>query len=120
MQAVATAATSTPSDEFFLARQPILGRDQKLVAFELLFRAAPEHDAVPDRIALVGVEDGAHRRVDSVCPDKQIAGSTNRFSIAFLGVHGNRPATLFEVEDAAAGADDPRSQTLDHSLMDDT
>jgi EAL and modified HD-GYP domain-containing signal transduction protein len=33
-----------PSDEFFLARQPILGRDQKLVAFELLFRAAPEHE----------------------------------------------------------------------------
>ena len=44
MHAVATAATSTPSDEFYLARQPILGRDQKLVAFELLFRAAPEHD----------------------------------------------------------------------------
>jgi EAL and modified HD-GYP domain-containing signal transduction protein len=33
-----------PSDEFFLARQPILGRDQHLVAFELLFRAAGEHD----------------------------------------------------------------------------
>jgi EAL and modified HD-GYP domain-containing signal transduction protein len=33
-----------PSDEFFLARQPILGRDQKLVAFELLFRAAAEHE----------------------------------------------------------------------------
>jgi EAL and modified HD-GYP domain-containing signal transduction protein len=33
-----------PSDDFFLARQPILGRDQKLVAFELLFRAAAEHD----------------------------------------------------------------------------
>ncbi|WP_296949895.1 EAL and HDOD domain-containing protein [uncultured Massilia sp.] len=33
-----------PSDEFFLARQPILGRDQKLVAFELLFRAAPDHE----------------------------------------------------------------------------
>jgi EAL and modified HD-GYP domain-containing signal transduction protein len=44
MQAVATAVASTPSDEFFLARQPILGRDQKLVAFELLFRAAPEHE----------------------------------------------------------------------------
>jgi len=44
MHAVATAATSVPSDEFFLARQPILGRDQKLVAFELLFRAAPEHE----------------------------------------------------------------------------
>jgi EAL and modified HD-GYP domain-containing signal transduction protein len=44
MHAVATAATSAPSDEFFLARQPILGRDQKLVAFELLFRAAAEHE----------------------------------------------------------------------------
>lgn len=32
------------SDEFFLARQPILGRDQHLVAYELLFRAAGEHD----------------------------------------------------------------------------
>jgi EAL and modified HD-GYP domain-containing signal transduction protein len=39
-------AVSTPmlSDEFFLARQPILGRDQRLVAYELLFRAAGEHD----------------------------------------------------------------------------
>jgi len=44
MHAVATAASSVPSDEFFLARQPILGRDQKLVAFELLFRAAAEHE----------------------------------------------------------------------------
>jgi EAL and modified HD-GYP domain-containing signal transduction protein len=44
MHAVATAGTSMPSDDFFLARQPILGRDQKLVAFELLFRAAPEHE----------------------------------------------------------------------------
>ena len=44
MQAVATAVTSMPSDEFFLARQPILGRDQKLVAFELLFRAAAGHE----------------------------------------------------------------------------
>jgi len=44
MHAVATAGTAMPSDEFFLARQPILGRDQKLVAFELLFRAAAEHE----------------------------------------------------------------------------
>jgi EAL and modified HD-GYP domain-containing signal transduction protein len=43
MHAVATAG-SVPSEEFFLARQPILGRDQRLVAFELLFRAAPEHE----------------------------------------------------------------------------
>lgn len=44
MHADATAVTSMPPDQFFLARQPILGRDQKLVAFELLFRAAPEHE----------------------------------------------------------------------------
>ncbi|KQQ96882.1 EAL and HDOD domain-containing protein [Massilia sp. Leaf139] len=39
-------AVSAPmlSDEFFLARQPILGRDQHLIAYELLFRAAGEHD----------------------------------------------------------------------------
>jgi EAL and modified HD-GYP domain-containing signal transduction protein len=39
-------AVSTPilSDEFFLARQPILGRDQRITAYELLFRAAGEHD----------------------------------------------------------------------------
>jgi EAL and modified HD-GYP domain-containing signal transduction protein len=44
MHADATAVKSMPSDDFFLARQPILGRDQRLVAFELLFRAAPEHE----------------------------------------------------------------------------
>jgi EAL and modified HD-GYP domain-containing signal transduction protein len=44
MHAEALAVSSLPADEFFLARQPILGRDQHLVAFELLFRAAGEHD----------------------------------------------------------------------------
>ncbi len=44
MHAEATAAASVPSNDFFLARQPILGRDQRLVAFELLFRAAGEDD----------------------------------------------------------------------------
>jgi c-di-GMP phosphodiesterase len=44
MHAEARVPTSLPSDDFFLARQPILGRDQRLVAFELLFRAAGEHD----------------------------------------------------------------------------
>jgi EAL and modified HD-GYP domain-containing signal transduction protein len=44
MHADVTAVTSVPSDEFFLARQPILGRDQRLFAFELLFRAAGEHE----------------------------------------------------------------------------
>ena len=36
---------SLPADEFFLARQPILGRDQHLVAFELLFRTAGSTEA---------------------------------------------------------------------------
>jgi EAL and modified HD-GYP domain-containing signal transduction protein len=43
MHAEATAETIMPSDDFFLARQPILGRDERLVAYELLFRAAGEH-----------------------------------------------------------------------------
>jgi EAL and modified HD-GYP domain-containing signal transduction protein len=41
---VRTVSTTMLSDEFFLARQPILGRDQRLVAYELLFRAAGEHE----------------------------------------------------------------------------
>jgi EAL and modified HD-GYP domain-containing signal transduction protein len=40
-----TAQLSLPFDEFFLARQPILGRDQHLVAFELLFRTAGSTEA---------------------------------------------------------------------------
>ncbi|MFC5510550.1 EAL and HDOD domain-containing protein [Massilia jejuensis] len=44
MHTEARAVSTMPSDEFFLARQPILGRDQILVAYELLFRAAGEHD----------------------------------------------------------------------------
>ncbi|NNG22040.1 EAL and HDOD domain-containing protein [Telluria aromaticivorans] len=44
MHAEARAVASVPSNDFFLARQPILGRDQHLVAFELLFRAAGEDD----------------------------------------------------------------------------
>ena len=34
-----------PTDDFFLARQPILGRNQRLVAFELLFRSADSLEA---------------------------------------------------------------------------
>ncbi|MGZ9046141.1 MAG: EAL and HDOD domain-containing protein [Telluria sp.] len=34
------ASSAILSDDFFLARQPILGRDQRLVAYELLFRSA--------------------------------------------------------------------------------
>lgn len=44
MHADVPAVKAMPSDEFFLARQPILGRDQKLFAYELLFRAAGEHE----------------------------------------------------------------------------
>jgi EAL and modified HD-GYP domain-containing signal transduction protein len=39
------AQLSLPFDDFFLARQPILGRDQHLVAFELLFRTAGSNEA---------------------------------------------------------------------------
>ena len=39
------AALSVAADDFFLARQPILGRDQHLVGYELLFRAAGSGDA---------------------------------------------------------------------------
>lgn len=41
----AAAQLSLPFDQFFLARQPILGRDQRLVAFELLFRTAGSTEA---------------------------------------------------------------------------
>jgi EAL and modified HD-GYP domain-containing signal transduction protein len=44
MHADFPAVKTPPSDEFFLARQPILGRDQNLFAYELLFRAAGEHE----------------------------------------------------------------------------
>ena len=32
--------------DFFLARQPILNRDQRLVAYELLFRSTAENQAM--------------------------------------------------------------------------
>jgi EAL and modified HD-GYP domain-containing signal transduction protein len=41
-----TAQLSLPFDNFFLARQPILGRDQRLVAYELLFRTAGSTEAI--------------------------------------------------------------------------
>ncbi|MCE3263703.1 MAG: diguanylate phosphodiesterase [Pseudoduganella sp.] len=40
------------ANQFFLARQPILNRSQRLVAYELLYRNAEVHEAV--------VTDGAH------------------------------------------------------------
>ncbi len=52
MTDVSMAPDSVPSDDFFLARQPILSRDQHLVAFELLFRTAGACDAnVTDQAA---------------------------------------------------------------------
>ncbi len=53
--AVSDAALS--SDDFFLARQPILGRNQRLVAFELLFRSAdaPEANVVDHAAATAAV-----------------------------------------------------------------
>lgn len=45
------------SDDFFLARQPILGRNQRLVAYELLFRSAdsPEANVVDHAAATAAV-----------------------------------------------------------------
>ena len=54
----ATAQLSLPFDEFFLARQPILGRDQHLVAFELLFRTAGSTEANVARLKLKHLETG--------------------------------------------------------------
>ncbi|MDB5919664.1 MAG: hypothetical protein JWR40_3898 [Massilia sp.] len=45
MSSDVAAQLSLPFDDFFLARQPILGRDQHLVAFELLFRTAGSNEA---------------------------------------------------------------------------
>ncbi len=45
MQTDADSDVALPSDDFFLARQPILGRNQHLVAYELLFRSADAPDA---------------------------------------------------------------------------
>jgi len=45
MMIAATPAPSKPADNFFLARQPILNRGQRLVAYELLFRDAGAHNA---------------------------------------------------------------------------
>lgn len=41
----AVTEVATASDDFFLARQPILGRNQHLVAYELLFRSADSIEA---------------------------------------------------------------------------
>lgn len=47
MLTYSNAVPSIPSDPFYLARQPILGRDLEPIAFELLFRAAPGQDEMP-------------------------------------------------------------------------
>lgn len=45
VNALDVCTVPVPLKEFFLARQPILGRDQRLVAFELLFRNAGATEA---------------------------------------------------------------------------
>ncbi|NGZ85726.1 EAL and HDOD domain-containing protein [Duganella aceris] len=45
MMIAASPAPSKLADNFFLARQPILNRGQRLVAYELLFRDAGAHNA---------------------------------------------------------------------------
>ena len=46
-----------PTDDFFLARQPILGRNQRLFAYELLFRSAdsPEANVIDHAAATAAV-----------------------------------------------------------------
>jgi EAL and modified HD-GYP domain-containing signal transduction protein len=53
----AVSDVALSSDDFFLARQPILGRNQRLVAFELLFRSAdsPEANVVDHAAATAAV-----------------------------------------------------------------
>lgn len=53
----AVSEVALPTDDFFLARQPILSRSQKLVAFELLFRSAdaPEANVVDHAAATAAV-----------------------------------------------------------------
>ncbi len=53
----AVSDVALPSDDFFLARQPILNRSQRLVAFELLFRSAdaPEANVVDHAAATAAV-----------------------------------------------------------------
>ncbi|TFW33305.1 EAL and HDOD domain-containing protein [Massilia horti] len=84
MHADPPAARSVSSDDFFLARQPILGRDQHLVAFELLFRAAGEHDdaqltngaaataAVISHASLLGMEQVVGKQVAFVNVDEVV------------------------------------------------
>jgi EAL and modified HD-GYP domain-containing signal transduction protein len=57
MQNDEASEATLPSDDFFLARQPILGRNQHLVAFELLFRSAnaPEANVVDQAAATATV-----------------------------------------------------------------
>jgi EAL and modified HD-GYP domain-containing signal transduction protein len=82
--APAGAASVLSDDNFFLARQPILGRDQRLVAFELLFRAAGEHDdaqltdnaaataAVISHASLLGMEHVVGEQVAFVNVDEVV------------------------------------------------
>jgi EAL and modified HD-GYP domain-containing signal transduction protein len=96
MHADAPAARSVPSDDFFLARQPILGRDQRLVAFELLFRAAGEHEdaqltdgaaataAVISHASLLGLEQVVGEQIAFVNVDEVVLMSD---FVRFLPAH---------------------------------
>jgi EAL and modified HD-GYP domain-containing signal transduction protein len=97
MHADAAAAATAPSDDyFFLARQPILGRDQRLVAFELLFRAAGEHEdarltdgaaataAVISHASLLGMEQVVGEQVAFVNVDEVVLMSD---FVRFLPAH---------------------------------
>jgi EAL and modified HD-GYP domain-containing signal transduction protein len=93
---VAAAATAPSDDYFFLARQPILGRDQRLVAFELLFRAAGEHEdarltdgaaataAVISHASLLGMEQVVGEQVAFVNVDEVVLMSD---FVRFLPAH---------------------------------
>jgi EAL and modified HD-GYP domain-containing signal transduction protein len=97
MHAEAAAATIASSDDyFFLARQPILGRDQRLVAFELLFRAAGEDEdarltddaaataAVISHASLLGMEQVVGEQVAFVNVDEVVLMSD---FVRFLPAH---------------------------------
>jgi EAL and modified HD-GYP domain-containing signal transduction protein len=97
MHADPAAAATAPSDDyFFLARQPILGRDQRLVAFELLFRAAGEHEdarltddaaataAVISHASLLGMEQVVGEQIAFVNVDEVVLMSD---FVRFLPAH---------------------------------
>lgn len=56
----------TPSSRVLLARQPIIGRDRAIVAYELLYRSAYEREGaffIDNALATADVVDAAFRRI---------------------------------------------------------